>query len=334
MANADKGFYAYRVPGGATVCIATDCTCMPIGSVTDTHGSNLFIISEFNGAYQALSADSEIEVPVSDLPAFPAAATPQEALPAATGREEYLKGAERIISALRAHPDRKVVYSRVIVAARRFGAVNELFMELCRHYPDAYVFCYYTPQTGLWIGASPELLCEKQDGVVRSMALAGTKRAEDTSPWDAKNIEEQAFVARFIAGKFEEAGLDVQQSDTRTVMAGPVKHLCTYFTSRGEVSTPSVLRLPELLSPTPALCGTPREYAMEMIRACESHERRCYGGFVGRVTASGEYLFWVNLRCMQVFPAQVALYVGGGLTHLSVAADEWEETAAKAKTLA
>lgn len=315
-------FYFYRLPGERQVHSAMDCAVDEVESLISLQGRDTFIISDFDGRKLALLPNQSDHLDQLDQ---------SDQLP--TPKEEYMAGAQAIIADLRKHPERKVVYSRIVVAPRDFESIAGHFSALCERYPHAFVYCYNTPLTGLWMGASPELLCEHHDGTVRTMALAGTKRIGDTSPWDTKNIEEQAFVARFIASQFADLGIEVTQSQTDTMEAGPVKHLCTRFVSTGRVSLSPAMRLPEILSPTPALCGTPRSYAMQMIHTYERHSRGCYGGFSGPMTAHGDYVFWVNLRCMKIAADHVELYVGGGLTHLSDPADEWEETAAKALTL-
>lgn len=326
------GFYAYRLPGEKTVHAATGCTATTVEDLRDLQGRDVFIISEFNGRIHALHSSAETVTPLSGLPSL---SVPKNlrAVPSPTPREVYMKGAESIIHALLPYSGRKVVYSRIVVEERWFRNAGEFFTALCGCYPDAYVFCYHTPHTGLWIGASPELLAEYDGTTVRSMALAGTKHIEDTSPWDRKNIEEHAFVTRFIAQRFTYLGIRASRSRTATLEAGPVKHMCTRFASTAPVTPAQALQLPRTLSPTPALCGTPRPYARRMINTYEHHHRACYGGFLGPMTARGNYVFWVNLRCMQADNTRVALYVGGGLTRMSDPADEWIETSTKALTL-
>lgn len=316
-------FYAYRLADSSRAVYSGPCRVEEIPDLVSLDSRNAFVISDFHGRMLALFPDAE-------NPDTPDAPPP---FPTHTPREAYMAGAEKIIADLRLHPDRKVVYSRVGVYRRHVDPCR-LFADLCARYPSAYVFCYHTPSTGTWAGASPELLCRHTTGRVESMALAGTRRAGDPSPWDHKNIEEHDMVRRFIEERFAALGIEVTPTRTVTRRAGPVEHLCTPVIAATPVSLPTALRLPVLLSPTPALCGLPREYAMDMIRAHESHDRGCYGGFLGPVAPDGQYQFWVNLRCMRISSDRVALYVGGGLTHLSDPGREWEETQAKALTLA
>lgn len=330
--STTSAFYAYRLPGEETAQVGTGCAVTTVEHMSELKGRTAFVIREFDGHTHILQPTRSIVTTPAALPAF---GVPEELadLPTATPEAEYMEGAEAIIADLRLHPDRKVVYSRIVVADRTFTSIEKRFAELCTLYPQAYVFCYYTPQTGLWMGASPELLVRRRHNIVHTMALAGTKRIDDTRPWDYKNVAEHAFVSRFITRQFTDFEIGVAKSQPVTLEAGPVKHLCTRFTSKKPVHIAKALLFVESLFPTPAVCGTPRPYAMRMIRSHEQHSRSCYGGFAGPINARGDFAFWVNLRSMRVGDSQVALYVGGGLTRQSSAADERDETSAKALTL-
>ena len=94
----------------------------------------------------------------------------------------------------------------------------------------------------------------------------------------------------------------------------------------------SIVQLIGHLHPGPAICGMPKEKAMDMIKSMEHHDRAYYCGYLGLRTQNDTSLF-INLRCMQIFKDQFALYVGGGLTAQSNGESEWEETSIKSKTL-
>ncbi|MFB1039347.1 MAG: chorismate-binding protein, partial [Polaribacter sp.] len=93
------------------------------------------------------------------------------------------------------------------------------------------------------------------------------------------------------------------------------------------------------LHPTPAVCGLPRELARTFLFENENYDRSFYTGFLGELnlqdskdTAKSSALF-VNLRCMRIQNNKAAIFVGGGITKDSDAANEWEETVFKAKTM-
>ena len=113
--------------------------------------------------------------------------------------------------------------------------------------------------------------------------------------------------------------------------AGNVEHLCNDFL----VDVPSLadaMSLVNLLHPTPALAGIPKDSAIRSIQQIEQHSRKYYGGYLGPFTADG-FDFFVNLRSMSFSSESYTLYIGGGLTINSVPEKEWNETRHKAQTL-
>lgn len=231
----------------------------------------------------------------------------------------------------------KTVISRLILAPLN-NTPDKLFDILCENYPTATVFLFDSPATGLWTGATPELLLEADGEYLSTMSLAGTRPCGTAGEWDEKNIEEQQIVTRTIAETFSSRGLYPEISDIQTLAAGPVEHLCT----RIRASLPQEWSLRDLtdllreLSPTPALGGYPRLKAIEDIRNLESHDRFLYGGFFGYVENPRRFRLNVNLRSARLHPAHpalAALYTGGGITRLSIPDAEWEETERKASTL-
>ena len=71
----------------------------------------------------------------------------------------------------------------------------------------------------------------------------------------------------------------------------------------------------------------------ELIKQLEPHDRVYYTGFLGPLSSAGEIDLFVNLRCMKLTPNYISLYVGGGITLESDAAEEWNETRLKALSL-
>ena len=65
----------------------------------------------------------------------------------------------------------------------------------------------------------------------------------------------------------------------------------------GEAASYSALALAAALHPTAAVCGTPAEAAMELIRELEGMDRGRYAGPVGWVDARGNGEWGIALRC-------------------------------------
>lgn len=216
------------------------------------------------------------------------------------------------------------------------------FEKLCRQYPLALVSVVSTPETGTWIGATPELLVSIDDKMkFRTVALAGTQRLQPgtdlrTVAWTQKDIEEQALVCRYIINCFKKIRLrEYQEHGPKTSVAGNLIHLrtdyevdmvATNFPQLGSVML-------NLLHPTSAVCGMPLEPATAFLKAHEGYDREYYSGFLGPVNFRNESHIYVNLRCMNVHQSGAILYAGAGVTADSNPQLEWEETEMKMNTL-
>lgn len=239
--------------------------------------------------------------------------------------EDYSNEVTKIIEDLKGEHNSKVVAARVVVKENPDFDIAENFYELCRRFPESFVFCFSTPATGCWIGASPELLLTGKPGILESMALAGTRQKGDNEPWDKKNIEEQSIVKNYISEILLQNGLIPIEEETYTKKAGTIEHICTPIkaNSSGDIDLTKLLKD---LSPTPALCGFPKEFAYKEIQKLENFERGCYGGFCGPFHSTDDFHFNVVLRCAAINEKRQCLYAGGGITSRSNINQEWEET--------
>ena len=217
-----------------------------------------------------------------------------------------------------------------------------IFLALGQKYPQAMVSVFSSPETGTWIGATPEMLVSVDAHQrFKTVAVAGTQpyvTGTDlkTVTWTQKEIEEQALVERYIISCFKKIRLrEFDEHGPRTVIAGNVVHLKTEF----EVDM-AATRYPQLgsvmlqlLHPTSAVCGMPMEASLAFLQAHEGYAREFYSGYLGPVRVHGESHLFVNLRCMQVLEKKARLYAGGGVLGDSDPEKEWLETELKMRTL-
>ncbi len=252
-----------------------------------------------------------------------------------TGRIKYLSMATSIISRLKREGG-KTVFSRVIVDLKE-GSVIDTAEAYLSMFPDTFRYLCFTQETGLWFGATPELLATYTPSTkwLDTVALAGTMPIDSTVSWSTKNIAEHTFVVTYLLERLEELGADeIKLDKIDELKFGKVKHLLTRIRAHLPVKNPRGLLY--ALSPTPALAGVPRDKAISEIILCETHSRLCYGGFVGAVNKKNLSAF-ANLRCATVRrdsesnPDLWTYYVfaGGGLTAKSKPEDEWDEGQAK-----
>ena len=212
----------------------------------------------------------------------------------------------------------------------------DLFWKACQSYPRMFIALVTTPQTGTWLIASPEILIERHADRWRTIALAGTMKEGQQQDWTRKDIEEQRFVATYIAECLQTHAHDIIQEGPRTVGAAHLLHLRTDFTFQlndGE----QLGGLVEALHPTPAVCGLPKTEAQAFIAEHEAAPRLYYSGFMGPVAADDDDMLqthlYVALRCMQITSKAYRLYAGGGLLPESVEQAEWLETETKMDTM-
>ncbi|MFT6503311.1 MAG: isochorismate synthase [Crocinitomicaceae bacterium] len=252
-----------------------------------------------------------------------------EIKPTCYSKNEYLDLANQYLEHFKKNRVSKAILSRVKKVD--FLLNPEIYYDaLCEKYPNACVYLISSKEFGTWIGATPEVLVSIENGIGKTMALAGTRPANDSIEWTDKERDEQQYVTDYIDSKLKELTIDsIKSNGPKTVVSGPVEHLRTDF--EFEMKATSRVELIETLHPTPAVCGLPLRESFEMINEIERHNRGLYTGLIGWIGA--ETKLYVNLRCAQIIDAECYLYVGGGLTIDSNPENEWVETENKAKTL-
>lgn len=321
--NFSVNWFKYRLPNSsAVVCGASESIIKRLG--------NGFAIAPFLSP-----VDHIITIPFDFIPNQNELLPIPSVLPQDTPKSEYFKEIKAIQDNLDGKRG-KTVAARVINEEIKID-VNATFDSLCQAYPAAFVFAFSTAQTGTWIGASPELLLKKEDLKVSSVALAGTRRVSTENydkPWDIKNSDEQRMVVEFIKNCLDENCKDVKVEASITKNAGNIEHICTPLHAYMlDNSVDTLIELLSKLSPTPALCGDNRNQSLELISSYEKFDRELYGGFCGPLNINNATEFYVILRSAKCNINSVAIFAGGGITHLSIPEEEWKETEMKSKTI-
>lgn len=252
-------------------------------------------------------------------------------------KEDYQNLIEETVNTIKDGVLSKVIISRQIPVKRMDTSLGIMLHQLHEQTPNAFCYLVNLPSAGTWMGATPEVLIKSSGDKFETVSLAGTQvrkyRVEDYY-WSTKDIEEQAFVSRYMLDVFFK--FDIHQYKTtgpETLESGKVAHLKTSFFFPAEKIAGSLGSFIAELHPTPAVCGLPKNLASEYIQTHEIYERRYYTGYLGPWLLDGQVSLFVNLRCMEITPEELVLYAGGGITSRSVPEKEWDETSQKAKTL-
>lgn len=250
------------------------------------------------------------------------------------------KDYESLVSQARTHI-LEGMYSKIVTSRRKKVPVSgfnisKLIQRLFGLYDNTFRYAWFHPDSGLWCGATPEILVETRGKEFRTMALAGTSVFnEDKEPsWTQKEIDEQRWVVEAIADKLEHSASVVRVSKIKNHRAGSLVHLRTDFCGIFKKNGCNLATLVGSLHPTPAVCGTPEKLARQFIIQNENYNREYYTGFLGPISAlTNEATLFVNLRCMQIVNNEAHLFVGGGITADSVPEAEWKETQNKLQTM-
>ena len=235
------------------------------------------------------------------------------------------------VSAIQNDEFQKVVLSRKIVLKEQISIV-ETFQNLISSYPTAFRYLFFHPNIGLWMGATPEQLVKINQNQFETVALAGTQLYSENVIWATKEIEEQQFVTDYIVTKVKDKVNNLIVSDAKTVKAGNLAHLKSFIS--GELTADFQANdLIKALHPTPAVCGLPKEKAIDFILKNEGYNRKYYAGFLGEYNKNNKTDLFVNLRCLEVENDVVNIYVGCGITKDSNPEKEFIETENKSMTM-
>lgn len=255
------------------------------------------------------------------------------------GKSDFEDLVAKGIRAIEGGAFQKVVLSRKEqLALDHFNAIAT-FKNLTSTYPNAFTYCFFHPEIGMWFGASPEQLLKVSTNQFETIALAGTQKFEGREDvnWEMKEKEEQQFVTDFILENLENVTTDVAFSSPYTYRAGNLLHIKTDISGTLDDGS-NVKHLLEILHPTPAVCGLPKESARDFILKNEGYDRKYYSGYLGELNLdlhSGISTtdIFVNLRCMEIQGKMALIYVGCGLTKDSDPQKEFIETVNKSMTI-
>ena len=259
---------------------------------------------------------------------------------------QWQRAVAAAVASIRAGRLRKAVLARDLYAtAAQPLDVRALLHRLADRYPDCYTFA-----CGGMVGATPELLIRREGAEISALVLAGTTprgrdAAEDealgaTLLASAKNTEEHAYAAtgvrEALAPLCERLAADPRPFLLRLAN---VQHLATAVTGTlapsklahpgRPGSAPSALAVAAVLHPTAAVCGTPTDAAMELIRELEGMDRGRYAGPVGWVDARGNGEWGIAMRCAEIDGPRARLFAGCGIVSGSDPAAELAEAQTK-----
>ena len=231
----------------------------------------------------------------------------------------------------------KVVLARdIAVSCAAPVDARHLLLRLAATYPS----CWTYAVDGL-VGSTPEMLVRRIGTEVTSRVLAGTVRRSTDSGHDASLASALLASAKDHAEHEYAVSSVARRARPRTAPTCPYREHPSLLRLRATSSTSatdltgaladssSVLALAASLHPTAAVCGTPAERALAVIRELEGMDRGRYAGPVGWVDSRGDGELGIALRCGLVEQSTLRLYAGCGIVAGSDPEAELAESQAK-----
>lgn len=200
--------------------------------------------------------------------------------------------------------------------------------------PELFHFCFQPSVGNAFIGGSPERLYSRQEKLLQTEAVAGTRRRGKSAQEDQKlsqellnsekDIREQQFVVHSLRGILHQLCHSIGNLRKPSLLKlNKVQHL--YTPCNGilfdEISDAEIL---PKLHPTPAVGGYPREQALTAIEEIEPFDRGWYAGPVGWIGHNSAE-FAVAIRSGLVEDNQLSLFSGAGIVQGSQPEQEWQE---------
>ncbi|MDH3606489.1 MAG: isochorismate synthase [Acidimicrobiia bacterium] len=253
--------------------------------------------------------------------------------------DAWRRAVAEAVGAIRAGALEKAVLARSVtvrtdIAARPFDLVS----LLRDGYPNSYTFGWQEGDS-VFVGASPELLVARAGSQIVSNPLAGSAARGSDDQEDAqlghgltashKDQSEHTLVVEDIRSRLEPITAELTVPPHPVLRKFPtVQHLSTEVT--GQLATPySVIELADILHPTPAVGGTPRDDSLLYLEKIEEIDRGWYAGGVGWCDTDGDGELALSLRCGLLRGTTAYLYAGAGIVADSDPDEELFETRLK-----
>jgi para-aminobenzoate synthetase component I len=195
--------------------------------------------------------------------------------------------------------------------------------------------------------ASPELFLEKKGNSLISKPIKGTAaRGKDREEDEAKRLELQQSLKQRTENVM---AVDVARNDfsvfakRASVKVDRLFAIESFETVHQMVSTVSCVlkegtNFEDIIAatfPMASMTGAPKLMAMKLIDKFENFERRNYSGSFGLIDADGDFILNVVIRSV-FYNSQhqfLSLAVGGAITYLSEAEEEYRECLLKAENM-
>jgi anthranilate synthase component 1 len=288
----------------------------------------------------------EWEQTLSEKPEFPAvrkSVSEEQQISSNFEKEEFKQAVKRVKEAIKAGDTFQVVLSQRFELSDENHPFN-LYRSLRSLNPSPYMF-YLDFEDFQLVGASPEMLVQKQGKKVYTRPIAGTRRrgkdtaedkelAEDLLS-DQKELAEHTMLVdlgRNDLGRVCKPGTVRVTDRERVEKYSHVMHIVSDV--EGEIASDcDAVDVLKATFPAGTVSGAPKVRAMQIINECEPSRRGPYSGAVCFFSFNGDLNSCIIIRTIINQKEKLYVQAGAGIVADSRPAREYEETREKARAL-
>ncbi len=267
-------------------------------------------------------------------------AVPHPAAKLESERGGWSRAVTDTLGAIREGELAKAVLARILDVSTT-GTLDpvDVLEYLRKENTEAHVFLFEPEPGAPILGAAPETIATVRGEVCHATAVAGSvprgRSAAEQRDFaqqllsSEKDRVEHAYTVEDMVERLTRFASDVEaETDPHVLTLARIQHLETRIRAMLHPGT-SVLDVVAALHPTPAVCGFPRDAALDLLLREEPFERGWYAGPVGWFDTAGNGVFVPALRTAVARETTWRLFAGAGIVPGSHPDLEWEETGIK-----
>ncbi len=211
----------------------------------------------------------------------------------------------------------------------------EILKRFKKKQPNTCRYVWKRNSKDILFGASPEKLFSFSKPNLTLEALAGTISTNSNFKKllkSTKDLKEHNYVIQHLIKSLEVSKItNFKKSDIKVNSFGDISHLQTLIFSKVENICP--FELLKNLHPSPAVCGYPKNAALDWINTLESFPRGNYASPMGWVDSSGNASFLLAIRGARCIEENIEFTAGSGIVSGSVLEKEIDEIKLKFESI-
>ena len=228
-----------------------------------------------------------------------------------------------------------VLANRIKIKLKNKLDLVEILKRFKKKQPNTCRYVWKRNSKDILFGASPEKLFSFSKPNLTLEALAGTISTNSNFKKllkSTKDLKEHNYVTQYLIKCLEVSKItNFKKSDIKVNSFGDISHLQTLIFSKVENICP--FELLKNLHPSPAVCGYPKNAALDWINTLESFPRGNYASPMGWVDSSGNASFLLAIRGARCIEENIEFTAGSGIVSGSVLEKEIDEIKLKFESI-